>query len=564
MKYLRLWTLLLFLAGISAATEAQEEKKLKSFLNDDELPDGVLFLPGPPAEGSVDYDNDLSYYQWGKQQRNTPAGKQAAIDEDSWTSTAFSPAVGFTIGPKETPEIFKLAEGARKDGNDTNKRIKNYYKRQRPFAHFNEPSLVTKNDEQERNTYSYPSGHSVRGWVYAMTLALCVPDSTEALMRRARQYALNRVICGRHYKSDVDASQTVATAVFCRLVANKAFQKQLKKAQKEYRRMQKRMAEQQSQALATSHEAMQDVVVNRQYKFPKAVPAGNYSGIVWLGGARYAVANDKTESAGFHLMTIDIDSVTGSIRSVRADSFLTDGKRSRDEEGICYVPQSNTLFVSGEKDGQIVEYSTDGKPTGRRLQVPDIFQTAYANSGLEALTYNAKTHRFWTTSENTLRADGKQPKLSNRLPNRLRLQSFGDDLQPAAQYWYESDATSSTKRKGESVLGVSGLAALDDGRIVVLERELFLTHKKIGSYSRVKLYMVNPQQQPSGELLKKTLLADFKTKINLTNRSFANYEGICVGPKLSDGRRVLVLVSDSQNQYRKMLKDWFRTIVIDN
>ena len=126
MKYLRLWTLLLFLAGISAAAEAQEEKKLKSFLNDDELPDGVLFLPGPPAEGSVDYDNDLSYYQWGKQQRNTPAGKQAAIDEDSWTSTAFSPAVGFTIGPKETPEIFKLAEGARKDGNDTNKRIKNY------------------------------------------------------------------------------------------------------------------------------------------------------------------------------------------------------------------------------------------------------------------------------------------------------------------------------------------------------------------------------------------------------------------------------------------------------
>ena len=135
---------------------------------------------------------------------------------------------------------------------------------------------------------------------------------------------------------------------------------------------------------------------------------------------------------------------------------------------------------------------------------------------------------------------------------------------PAEQYWYESDATSSKKRKGESTLGVSGLVALDDGHIVVLERELFITRRKIGSFSRVKLYMVNPQQQRNGEQLKKTLLADFKTKINLTNRSFANYEGICVGPTLSDGRQVLVLVSDSQNQYRKMLKDWFRTVVIAN
>ena len=564
MDKLRFLTLLLLTIGVMTSAEAQKKQKVESFLNDDELPDGVLFLPGPPAEGSPDYNNDITYYMWGKLQRDTPDGKQAAIDEDSWTSTAFSPAVGFTIGPKETPEIFKLVEGARKDANDANKRIKNYYKRQRPFARFNEPSLVAKNDEDERNTYSYPSSHSVRGWVYAMTLALCVPDSTEALMRRARQYALNRVICGRHYKSDVDASHTVATAVFCRLVANKAFQKQLKKAQKEYRRMQKHKAKKQTVATAAPQTAMEGVVVNRQYKFPKAVPAGNYSGIAWLGGSRYAVANDKAPSAGFHLMTIDIDSVTGRIRSVRADSFMTYGQRARDEEGICYVPQSNTLFVSGEKDGQIVEYSADGKPTGRRLQVPDVFQTAYANSSLEALTYNARTHRFWTTSENTLREDGKQPKLSNRLPNRLRLQSFSDDLLPAEQYWYESDATSSKKRKGESTLGVSGLVALDDGHIVVLERELFITRRKIGSFSRVKLYMVNPQQQRNGEQLKKTLLADFKTKINLTNRSFANYEGICVGPTLSDGRQVLVLVSDSQNQYRKMLKDWFRTVVIAN
>ena len=35
----------------------------------------------------------------------------------------------------------------------------------------------------------------------------------------------------------------------------------------------------------------QQVVVNKQRHFPKTVPAGNYSGICWLGGDRYAVVD---------------------------------------------------------------------------------------------------------------------------------------------------------------------------------------------------------------------------------------------------------------------------------
>ena len=46
------------------------------------------------------------------------------------------------------------------------------------------------------------------------------------------------------------------------------------------------------------------------------------------------------------------------------------------------------------------------------------------------------------------------------------------------------------------------------------------------------------------------------------NVFFANFEGLCAGPKLSDGRQVLLLVADSQNQYRGVFRDWFKTIVI--
>lgn len=198
------------------------------------MPDHLRFLPDPPAMDSKAFQNDANYYEWGKSQRETPRGKQAALDEVQWTSRAFSPAAGFVIGPEECPEIFKLVEGAMKDASATNKRAKNYYRRTRPFAHYKESSLVPQYDEEEAVTYSYPSGHSVRGWVYALTLALVVPDSTEALISRAQEYALNRVVCGRHWKSDTDASLIEATAVMSRLHSNEAFLAQLARARKEY------------------------------------------------------------------------------------------------------------------------------------------------------------------------------------------------------------------------------------------------------------------------------------------------------------------------------------------
>ena len=305
----------------------------------------------------------------------------------------------------------------------------------------------------------------------------------------------------------------------------------------------------------------QEATVLKQRKFPKTVSAGNYSGITWLGGTSYAVANDKSPTAGFYLMTIRTDSVTGELLSVSEDSFLTSGQPNRDEEGICYMPQTKTVFVSGEKDQEVLEYNLQGQLTGRKLNIPEVFKSIYSNGGFEALTYQAQTHRFWTTSEFTLKVDGEKPTIERKIGNRLRLQSFGDDLQPKEQYWYETDSTAIKKKKGRSIFGVSGLAALDDGRIVVLERELYFPKRQIGSYCLVKLYMVNPAQQQPGEVLKKSLLTAFRTKMNLTRRNFANYEGICVGPRLADGRQLLILICDSQNQYRGVMKDWFKTII---
>ncbi len=314
---------------------------------------------------------------------------------------------------------------------------------------------------------------------------------------------------------------------------------------------------------ASAEVSAQQLTVNKQRSFHKAMPAGNYSGITWLGGDRYAVADDKSRTAGFHVMNIRTDTITGDIKDIRSEGFMTmPDKPNRDEEGICYVPASNTVFVSGEADGQILEYTLDGQLTGRRLAIPSVFGITYGNRGFEALTYNAVTHRFWATTENTLKSDGEKPNIKRKIANVLRLQSFGDDLQPCEQYWYMTDSSAVKGRHGKSTLGVSGMTALDNGQIVILEREVRETPQYIGSFVHVKLYLVNPSLQQPGDLLQKQLITEFRTRLNMTNLTYANYEGICKGPRLADGRQVLMLVADSQNRYKGLLRDWFKTIVI--
>ena len=56
--------------------------------------------------------------------------------------------------------------------------------------------------------------------------------------------------------------------------------------------------------------------------------------------------------------------------------------------------------------------------------------------------------------------------------------------------------------------------------------------------------------------LQKHLVAEWTTAVGLLDLSIANYEGMCLGPRLHDGRQVVVLTADSQNQYAGILPDW--------
>lgn len=279
-------------------------------------------------------------------------------------------------------------------------------------------------------------------------------------------------------------------------------------------------------------------------------PPGNYSGITCVGQSTYLLVSDK--HSGWFTGTLENGTLVfrGAVECPLS---------SADQEAIAYFPPANTVFVAAESNQRILEYTLDGKPTGRELNIPEKFScdSIYGNYGFESLSYNAQTHRFWTVTEHTLKADGEKSLPSNRIPCKLRLLEFDDELNPVGEYWYETDVPKARKNPAQYAFGVSELLALDDGSVLVLEREFHVARKYLGSWVRCKIYRFHPQEGT------KTLVTRFTTRLNALRRNLANYEGMCLGPKSAHGRQSLFLISDSQNNYGNSLfhlKDYLKII----
>ena len=276
------------------------------------------------------------------------------------------------------------------------------------------------------------------------------------------------------------------------------------------------------------------------FHFPKQIPAGNYSGICQIDEGLFAVVDDKHREDGFYLFRFDINTQSNRITAASNEGYRSSGHANRDMEGICYRPFTRTLFISGEKDNEVFEYTLDGQRTGKKLNMPAHFKRARSNQGIEALTYDTLSHQFFLTTERPLPGD-----------TVLRIQAFGDDLQPTQQYLYKPDKPVSPKYSQ----GVSALCAMGDGRLIVLERQVHVPRLKVEANTIISIYEV--QLTPNENLLTKKLISKFQTRLSVLSRKFANYEGMCaIAP------HTLLLVADSQNQYKGVLRDWFLLIIL--
>ncbi|KGI22210.1 esterase-like activity of phytase family protein [Hoylesella timonensis] len=320
-----------------------------------------------------------------------------------------------------------------------------------------------------------------------------------------------------------------------------------------------------------AQDSLHVVRVNAQRSFSQEIPAGNYSGITYLGNDLYAVVSDKSPNDGFFIFKISLDSITGEVLRVENLGFRGDREQAGDLEAIAYVPTTKKLYISRETDNTIREYTLDGKLSDRKILVPPIYQRARGNYGLESLNFNPKTQMFWTCNEGTLKGDGEQATSTNQVKNRLRLQSFSADFTPLHQYAYQMETPEADKRAYLYGMGVVEVTGLDDGSVLVMEREFYTPTKKVGAFVNNKLFRVMPQAAfaidnndsltADSPYLQKQLVASWRTTLKLFHHKIANFEGMCLGPQLADGSQVLVFVSDSQNQAGGVMKDWFKTLV---
>jgi hypothetical protein len=309
--------------------------------------------------------------------------------------------------------------------------------------------------------------------------------------------------------------------------------------------------------------AFPQMTMLRQQKMNRwNIPAANYSGITPIGGNRYAVVSDKQDEDGFYEFEITQNETTGQVEKVSLIAFHGNGNARRDAEGIAFTPDS-TVFISAEDDQRIKEYRLDGTLTGRELAVPDYLKAdkIHSNYGFEALTYCDETGLFWTCTENTLKADGDVSSYKNAVPATLRIQSFDRNMHPQTQFQYETDAPKAQGEARQMAFGVPELLALHDSTLLVLEREFLVAEGYLGSYVTNKIYKVRPEKQG------KTLQAQWTTWLGLLSQTIANYEGMCLGARLSDGRQTVLLVSDSQGGYGNSLfhmKDYIRVGIIND
>lgn len=192
--------------------------------------DMVALLPPPPAPDSATVNKELQQLH---KLQNSSESKQAALADSREVSVfVYRTVLGDKFTASALPLTDALSTQIRNDSNYWNNQLKNIYQRPRPYRHDStlSPSCGTS------DAYSYPSGHSMAGYLLAMMLAEIVPEQRGAIFRRADDYARNRWICGAHYPSDTIMAHQIAATLFGVMLANPAFQEKLTAARTETRR----------------------------------------------------------------------------------------------------------------------------------------------------------------------------------------------------------------------------------------------------------------------------------------------------------------------------------------
>ena len=288
------------------------------------------------------------------------------------------------------------------------------------------------------------------------------------------------------------------------------------------------------------------------------------SGITYAGSNSYYAVADNGATYGLYTCTINLseDGKTISSFQIATTNDAVKPSGTSDLEGVAYDPSSGNVWLADESRKTIKEYTADGAVV-QTLDIPNVMKNNASNYGFESLTISGDGLTLWTCNEEALTVDGDRSSYSAGTTVRLvkyTRATVRDRFELAAMYPYTTEKwTYQYNYSDKARCGVADLCALPDGSLLVLERELsFSSTSSLSIYLGAsilgwKIYHVaNPDQATDvkdyaslqdGIWAKeiKTLLASDGDDLT----TYGNFEGICLGPRLSNGNLSVLLISDS-------------------
>jgi acid phosphatase (class A) len=215
-----------------ADAEAKPAKvRVASFVHADRLPLATI-VPAPPAAGSETTKAEFAELHRIQDARTPEQVKAAQADDAEEDIFVYKTVLGESFNAQSLPLTAALSAKVHGDEPVASNPLKDLYKRPRPYQVDSTLHPVCKVTTQPN---AYPSGHAVSGYLLAFTLIQMVPEKKAEILERAEGYAHNRLVCGVHTASDLEASRRVAYAVFGNMLDEPKFQQELQAARAETR-----------------------------------------------------------------------------------------------------------------------------------------------------------------------------------------------------------------------------------------------------------------------------------------------------------------------------------------
>ena len=276
---------------------------------------------------------------------------------------------------------------------------------------------------------------------------------------------------------------------------------------------------------------------------PGATGASELSGLTWAGGNQYYTVSDGTQSV--YPLTIDLNMATGAVVSaVLSNGTALSG--ASDLEGIAYVASDGSAYVSDETGPAIRRHHLGNGSVLGTIVLPAVFSNIRANLSLESVSAQAGGASVWTANEEALTVDG--PVSTVGAGTVVRLQKFDAAANPAGQWAYVTDGiTGDIPAVTVERSGVADMLVLPNGKLLVLEREL--GQVGILPQFRSRIYEVDFTGATDVSALP-GLQGQVYTPVGkalLWESYFLldNFEGMTLGPELSNGDHSLLLISDN-------------------